>query len=209
MRLQTYIAILFVAAGVNAFPQSTNNLPPATTASSTNETRVEPSSSTAPAVDSHDFAAFRIIPERNIFNPNRTSRGAAPVKTDPDKPPRVDTFALLGTMIYEKGNFAFFDGSSSDYHKVLTPTNSIAGYTLKRVNPEGVQLEKEGKIVELGVGQQMKKQEEGEWTISAATVAAQPTNASNGSNTSTATSSGSENDVLKRLLEKREKELKK
>src|SRR5690348_9065903 len=50
-----------------------------------------------------DFSAFRLVVDRNIFDPNRAPRRGptAPVRT-------VDAFTLVGTMSYEKGIFAFF-----------------------------------------------------------------------------------------------------
>jgi prepilin-type processing-associated H-X9-DG protein len=155
---------------------------------------------------SRDYAAFKIVPERNIFNPNRTARGANVPKTE-EKPAKVDSFALVGTMSYEKGNFAFFDGSSAEFRKVLSPTNSIAGYTLREVGENSVKLEKDGKTTELVIGQQLKRQNEGDWTISAATSYSAPSSSESSSSTkSDASSSATESDVLKRLREKREKE---
>lgn len=218
------LAILFAWATLAHAAEVTNN----PSVSEPNEKAGErstnnPAASTATAapthpVNSRDYSAFKVIPERNIFNPNRSSRGAGTPKTEPDKAPRIDSFALRGTMIYEKGSFAFFDGSNSDYRKVLTTSNSIAGFTLKDIDSDGVKLEKEGKAIQLAVGQQLKRQNEGDWSVGEATNSTQ-SGASSGSSTSssrsstsgseTSSSSGSQSDVLKRLLEKREKELKK
>src|SRR5438045_3110831 len=60
--------------------------------------------------------SFNIIQTKNIFNPNRYRRENftnQPVRT------RLNAFALVGTMSYSKGKFAFFDGTSSEYKKVL------------------------------------------------------------------------------------------
>ncbi len=76
----------------------------------------------APAVpgpnDYNQFAQF--ITQRNIFNPQRYAiRGEVrpPTRQSADVPRR--TFTLVGTMSYEKGMFAFFDGNQSDLRKVL------------------------------------------------------------------------------------------
>ena len=70
-----------------------------------------------------DLESFRLIWERNIFNPNRTGRYSRTQqytrRREPDRRAPVESFALMGTMSYEKGNFAFFEGSSSQYQKVL------------------------------------------------------------------------------------------
>src|SRR5690348_14727991 len=74
-----------------------------------------------PARNSYD--AFRLISQRNIFNPNRSMAGAAPVARASAPPAvRIESFSLLGTMQYEKGNFAFFDGTSSRYKMVAKPS---------------------------------------------------------------------------------------
>jgi len=161
-------------------------------------------------VNPRDYAAFRIIAERNIFNPNRTARGSGAPKPEP-KAAKVDSFSLLGTMSYEKGKFAFFDGSSSEFRKVLSPSGSIAGYTLVDVGETGVKLEKEGQTVDLPVGSQMKRQDEGAWMVSAGSpiVSSSPSDSTSGQTSENGTSPAADSDVLKRLLEKREKESKK
>ena len=70
-----------------------------------------------------DFVSFRVITERNIFNPRRYGRSskAPPPRTEPEKVVKSERFALLGTMSYEKGRYAFFDGSSTDFRKVAKP----------------------------------------------------------------------------------------
>ena len=80
-----------------------------------------------------DFDAFRLIAERNIFNPNRSGRRDY-TRREPDRRSRVESFALVGTMSYEKGRFAFFDGTSSDYRKVIGASDQIAGYTLSLIH---------------------------------------------------------------------------
>src|SRR2546421_1583725 len=59
------------------------------------------------APDRFDYSAFKLITERNIFNSHRSARYTAPRESGPQA--RVDSFALVGTMSYEKGPFAFFD----------------------------------------------------------------------------------------------------
>ena len=78
----------------------------------------------APARLSYD--AFRMISDRNIFNPNRYARGsAAATRTDSRPASRVESFTLVGIMGYEKGVFAFFDGTSADYKKVAARPTAV------------------------------------------------------------------------------------
>ncbi len=152
-----------------------------------------------------DFQAFRILTERNIFDPNRSSDSGRP--SEPKRAARVESFALVGTLSYEKGDFAFFDGSGSAYRKALKSGDTIAGYRIAEITADHVKLEADGKQVELGVGVQMKKQDEGEWQLAgrAETLTASAT----ASNAKTENGSGGEeSDVLKKLMQKREQELK-
>ena len=42
-------------------------------------------------------------------------------------------FGLTGTLCSEKGAYAFFDGTSSAYRKVLKPEETIAGYKVAEI----------------------------------------------------------------------------
>src|SRR3954469_3598419 len=117
-----------------------------------------------------DYPSFQIIRDRNIFDMNRSPRSrydSRPVvRTEPERRPgRTESFALLGTMSYEKGRFAFFDGSSSQYHQVLSSSNSIGGFTITEVAPNYVKLATTNGQIELPVGKQLKRQDEGEWSV--------------------------------------------
>jgi len=115
------------------------------------------------SVSRPDYQSFKIIADRNIFDPNRSPRSAG--RTEPRKAAQVESFALVGTLSYEKGTFAFFDGTDSSYRKALKAGDSIAGYKIAEITADGVKLEAEGKQVELNVGMQMKKQDESEWQL--------------------------------------------
>ena len=117
-------------------------------------------------------------------------------------------------MSYEKGIFAFFDGSSSAFRKALKQEDSIAGYRLAGIEPNAVKLANGTNEVELKVGMQLRREDQGSWVASAqpqtyTASSSTPGNATSGSTGSTQSDSGSsaaESDVLKRLRERREKE---
>ncbi len=174
-----------------------------------------------------DYSAFRIIAERNIFNPNRSDRSGRSPRAASESRVATPSFALVGTMCYAKGRFAFFDGSSSEYRKALEPAGSIAGYKIAAITPGHVKLEStNGQPVELAVGMQMKKQDEGDWLPvagaessrnpghpSAAAGSPDATLAADGkTETAEATDAdpaGPADEVLKKLMQKREQELNK
>src|SRR4051812_46991175 len=103
-------------------------------------------STNAPA--KNDFQSFQIISQRNIFDPNRSARGGPREPREASKPSRTEAFGLVGTMLYEKGKFAFFDGSSSDYRKIATPSDKIAGYTVTDIEANAVKLETNGQSLQ-------------------------------------------------------------
>lgn len=170
-----------------------------------------------------DYNHYRLIADRNIFNGNR-SPGRANAPRDTRRAPRIDEFALTGTMSYEKGRYAFFEGSSSDYRKVLQEGGRIGGFTISEITPRSVKLAAEGKTLELPINAQMRREEEGAWRTSGRSYASSSSsNGSSSSNSSdhsggsdakpassssSSSSSGEMSDVLKRLMEQREKETK-
>jgi hypothetical protein len=168
-----------------------------------------------------DYAQFsRFITERNIFDPNRyshSSPGAAIYR--PKVTRTAPVFTLVGTMHYEKGMFAFFDGNNSDLRKVLyaSDTNRIAGYTVAEITLAGVTLESADKkqVVRLKIGDMMR-QEGSEWRLAetgesftSATGSATPSSeVASPTADSVPGSAGAPNDILKKLMQKREQELK-
>jgi hypothetical protein len=158
-----------------------------------------------------DFSAFQIIPQRNIFDPNRYPRRPSYHRETPSV---VPTFSLAGTMSYRKGMFAFFDGTSSVYRRALQEGGTIAGYTVTKITLDGVQLESDGKKIEMSVGAAMRQEGEG-WQLSAPGKWNESSAATETENPSSAetpppnsNSSAGENDVLKRLMQQRAQELK-
>ena len=160
-----------------------------------------------------DYTAFsQFITERNIFDPNRYPRHSS---GQPSYHPPISrsapTFTLVGTMNYQKGMFAFFDGNSSDLRKVLyeSDSNSIAGYTVAEITLTGVTLRSadKKKLVAMKIGEAMHRagnewQPAGRDELPASTAdSATPAEA-------TPASAGEPNDILKKLMQQREKELK-
>jgi len=196
--LRTIIILaLALTGGFGAFAQ-TNNIPRAT-----------------------DYSAFsRFVTDRNIFDPNRqphyTSSRTRTKTTTRIHSPSAPAFTLVGTMSYEKGLFAFFSGNDADLKKVLPATGKIAGYTVAGIAPGRVTLTTTNTTekLELKVGD-VVRQENGKWELSGTTetaagssrLPAETTGSEASENSAAAPSPALEqNDVLKRLMEKRAKE---
>jgi hypothetical protein len=168
------------------------------------------------------FAGF--IFRRNIFNPDRFAINTSQVIRTNRGPQTIrgPEFQLVGTMSYEKGMFAFFDGNNNNYRKVLSQSdsNSIAGYTVAKVTTSGVQLQSTDKkrTLTMNIGQGMR-QNNGVWqlvngqgdlsTSTGGVFGAVPgTTESAAPAESSAPSPALEgNAILKRLMEQRQKQL--
>lgn len=187
-----------------------------------------PPSSTSEGRARPDLASFRLITERNIFNTSRVG-GRAEEARETRRPARVDAFGLVGVMSYDKGTFAFFDGSGADYRKALQKGGAIAGFELLEVLPSAVKLQNatNQSSVEMRLGMQMRREEEGEWKLGERTESfdsagssrsagpgsvrrldGSPRESGSSPTAPARTSSGGDADALQRLLKKREAESK-
>jgi len=197
-------ALLVLAGGGAAYAQTNHNGTPGDT----------------------DYAQFsRFISERNIFDPNRVPRsgGTRVVRTRTrTRTAGAPYVTLVGTMSYEKGLFAFFDSNNQDMKKIIGAGDEIGIYKVKDIVANKVTLEsKDNKEFAMKVGEQMR-QESGVWQVSeavdsgsshapaeaATTEGENTTGASEAQPAEAATPSPSleANDVLKRLMQLREKE---
>ena len=165
------------------------------------------------ATNATDYSSFQIIVERNIFDPNRYAHTPRSRRHPISK--SAPYFSLVGTLSSRNGMLAFFDGNDSDYRKVLSPDGVIAGYKVVEITLRGAKLEAAGKPVEMKVGAQMRQEGKGEWQLAGsgelpATTAGKETPATDETPAaSPASGSASEpNDVLKKLMQQREQELK-
>jgi hypothetical protein len=115
------------------------------------------------------FDAFALTKARNIFDPERRAMrvetSEAPPTTAPSRP---DYLALTGTMVTPGKALAFFNGSRSEYNKVVPISEKLGDCTLVAIGGNQVELERKGKAVTLQIGQQITLDDAG--TITTATV---------------------------------------
>jgi hypothetical protein len=113
-----------------------------------------------------EFSAFKLITDRNIFDPRRRSYSTDRRTRDSSRPKRLEYVTLVGTMNYaEKGPLAFFDGTSSDYRKVLKPAETIAGYKVTDIGRSFVKLAVGTNEFDLPVGMQLRRDDQGNWQV--------------------------------------------
>jgi hypothetical protein len=155
-----------------------------------------PASGARAGAGADSFEAFSLIGNLNIFDSARVGW------TPGTAAPAVDTISLVGTLESGQGWMAFFESPSRLYRKALREGGTIAQFTVKRIQPDGVELAHDTQLISLAVRQQLRRPAGGDWSVggvppgavaSSAAAPAVPADAS---------------DVLKRLMEQRQKELK-
>jgi hypothetical protein len=116
-------------------------------------------SSVAPTAS---FDTFRVVSDRNIFNPNRTGRRE---RSTEETPPRVDTLSVVGTMESDRGLRAFFDGSEASYRRAVRVGETVDQFKVTQITPQMVDLERDGKNLSVRVGQQLRRPEGADWDL--------------------------------------------
>jgi hypothetical protein len=124
------------------------------------------------------FKPFAIITERNVFNANRHAAEApapAAAAPKPERPPKVEAFALLGTLISERGAVAFFDGTSAAYRRAAEPGDQLGSHTVAAIEHDRVTLRDGDRELCLPLKMQFRREGGGEWLLAALPDDFQPT----------------------------------
>lgn len=111
------------------------------------------------------FEQFEMIADRNIFNASRRPHTKSGRDTPPPPRPKVDVIALAGTLKYDQGDFAFFDSNATEFRKAAKVGDDIAGYQLKEIEQSHVALVRSNEVTQLNVGEQLRREGNGDWKI--------------------------------------------
>lgn len=143
----------------------------------------------------------RAVAERNIFNPARTPRsGGLEAAPSAAPSPVAEVLTLVGVLDDGIRRTAFFDGSSTALRQVLASGGTVAGLTLTEIALHQATLSAGPQTFTLSVGRSLAREPGGTWR--AAPDAATHTV------TSPSTPSSDANEALRRLKERRRKQLK-
>ena len=163
------------------------------------------------------FDTFRLMRTRNMFDPNRlpARTETAPTRSgSPVRENRSSSLSLTGTMVAEGKTLAFFNGTRTDYAKVLSVGDTIADCKITAIQPTQIEMERGGKRAVLAVGQQLQiegvpsnvtVEETAPATPAPGTAPADPSAPA----LAAPPASNDKSDVLRRMMERREKEMNK
>jgi hypothetical protein len=168
-----------------------------------------------------EFETFRLIVNRNIFDPNRRPdepiRDQEPSFTpEVPEPPPTERLVLLGVLINGSEVIAFFDGSESGYKTAVDLGGAIAGQRVAEIRTDFVKLENKGRTIDLPVGLSIRREDPGEWEIDSeyrsssrlgSTLEKGRESGAGDSSEGGKAEDTSADDVLKRMIERRKKEV--
>ena len=173
-------------------------------------------SALAQAPRAKGFDDFRLVRTRNIFDPNRRAmRTETPrdARSSASQIARANTLSLTGTMVTEGRTLAFFTGSRSEYSKVIGVGDTVAEHKVKAITATQVELEHGGKTTVLAVGKLLTL--EGTCRCSGRFRAAHPAHrpmrppAAPADAATAPASTNDKSEVLRRMMERRAKEMSK
>lgn len=154
------------------------------------------------------YKDFKIVADRNIFNSERSGDRRESPRQQRTVRAAPDEFRLVGVMLNGEDATAFFEGSRSDYGGQWKKGDLIAGFKIIDVRTDGVTLEKDAKHTQLPMASAMKSSEEGVWNLTKSTGEfARPSSESSSAAQGSSDSDGDSGEVLKRLMERRRREV--
>lgn len=168
------------------------------------------------------YDTFRLIRTRNMFDPNRRpARVETPTaerSSTATRQSRTSALGLTGTMVTDGKTLAFFTGTRADYSKVLSVGEPIADGKVTAIRLGEVEIERGGKSTTLAVGHQLQIEGAPSDTpaveappIAASTdpTAPAPAVPATAEPASPPAPANDQNDVLRRMMERRAKEMSK
>lgn len=153
-----------------------------------------------PREEAISFSSFELIVQRNIFDPNREQ--AQVEEPTPEAPPEKDEISLVGTIVTETQRFAFFDGSSSAYRRVLPLGAEIDEGVIQAIEVSHIDVQLGDEMITIPVGKGLVREEGEEWRLQDAPRRIE----SNRDNERTREQPTPANDLLRRLMERRNQE---
>jgi hypothetical protein len=168
------------------------------------------------------YETFRLVRTRNIFDPSRrATRGDSPGPQRSYQPQRGRSGAgsngivLTGAMVTEHKSLAFFSSGRAEYNKVISVGERVADFKVTGISPAQVELERNGSRIVLSIGRQLTL----EGSVAEASDAGPAPPAPEESSDTTTAAPGpaaaapsptdDKNDILRRMIERRQKEMSK
>ncbi len=185
------------------------------------QSEAEPTEATEPlGKNAVAFDDFRLVVERNIFDPERRRREPENVRTEalPERPP-TDRILLVGVLVEEATAYCFFESDVREYRGVAALGESLGDLRVAEIKTGEITLAEGERTIKMSVGMSLMKEGDGEWqqdSPGASSAGLDVGDEERESSSETASEAGSQgkagdsggmSDVMRRLMEKRKQEL--
>jgi hypothetical protein len=149
--------------------------------------------------------AYQVIAQRNLFSPSRVGTPPRLPAAAVETPPPTETLTLTGVAVLEGRATALFAGSTAGLSGAHQVGGALDNLRLTSVSTAGVSFDADGQAgpLRLAVGQSLRRLLGQPWQL---TASAAPAAAPAAAPQATAPA-GDTGDILKRLLERRKKEM--
>ena len=160
-----------------------------------------------------EYKDFKIILNRNIFDPDRRPKTVyTPVSTRKTKTRTKERIHLMGSLISDTRTISFWDGSGLEGSGELNVGENVAGYRICKILTDKVSLEKEGRRLEVPIDSSLVMNDAGDWEIGSADAEyfreeVSPDNTTEKKSSGDEQESGDMNDLLKKMMERRKREI--
>lgn len=111
---------------------------------------------------------FKILIERNIFDPNRRPNYMPPPPSA--TPPEQPKIALAGVFLDPSETVAIFEGTRPEYNVAIHQGGILMGYRLSKIHPDKVQLTMDGTKLEMPVAAKLVLNTRNVWELTTDTT---------------------------------------
>ncbi|MBX3729530.1 MAG: hypothetical protein KF858_10130 [Candidatus Sumerlaeia bacterium] len=118
-----------------------------------------------PSTARSSFDEYRLITERNIFNPNRRAPSARPSGPTRTPAPVVRNILLTGTLVSGNGPVAFFHDDGREHSGARRERDAVVGWTIESITTKGVVVFDGTRRQEWAVGTPMRRIADGNWYL--------------------------------------------
>jgi type II secretory pathway component PulC len=147
------------------------------------------------------FEKYSIIAERNIFSKYKTSAFEKENSANPVLEKKIlSLYVLRGVSLRGEKALAFIEDEISGERRRLTTGESVAGYRIKSINLDSIVCEKDGSETVVKIGSELFRTES---QVPSAQKSSGPPEKSIKTNDSAAKAGSSNDDVLKKMMERR------
>jgi len=154
-----------------------------------------------------EFSDFRIILERNIFDPDRRAKPAFSNASPQPTPVPTEEIRLVGTVINKGEAIAFFKGSDSSFNGQWKQGDTIAGLRIKEIGTRGLILENQRQKIEMKVGAGITTSNREKWTLTTKPAITDYHKKDKTDIKQEQKTDNNASDILKKLMERRKQEI--